>query len=172
MENWKDQKNFKLFEIFDFFFCQAQFSLSSWIFCLDFTYIQPIYLCVKNYFNSRNPNNTQINYFLQTIAPLNFDCFLLKNSVSKFNILEKIIFDSWKYHLTHLFPTEMKLLKCSIVLVFLNWFYLRTKTQKLPKFLNLWNLCQAHKNSAQNMPGWWFDGCELLQDWTEVSSCN
>ena len=96
---WKTGKTRKILNYLKsliFFFCQAQFSLSSWIFWLDFTYIQPIYLCVKNYFNSRNPNNTQINYFLQTIAPLNFDCFLLKNSVSKFNILEKIIFDSSK----------------------------------------------------------------------------
>ena len=37
---------------------------------------------------------------------------------------------------------------------------------------NLNFLCQAHKNSAQNMPSWWFDGCELLQDWTAVNSCN
>ena len=57
--------------------------------CQDFTYIQPTCLCVKNCFNSLNPNNIKINYFLQAIVPLNFDCLVFKDSVSKFNILER-----------------------------------------------------------------------------------
>ena len=131
MENWKDQKSFKWFEIFDFF-------LSSWIFCLDFTYIQPICLCVKNYFNSLNPNNTQINYFLRTIAPLNFDCFSLKNSVSKFNILEKIIFEN-STSLIY-FPLKWSFSNVPLFSSFWIGFYYRTKTQKLLKFLNLWKI--------------------------------
>ena len=87
MEKWKHRKIFKSLKSLIFFMklnflCEAEFSLS-------ILYLHTTYISAKKYFNSLNPNNTKIIWFLQTITPLNFDCFVLKNSVSKFNILER-----------------------------------------------------------------------------------
>ena len=59
-------------------------------------------------------------------SPPHFHCFLLNKSLFRCNFLDFILItslDSCKEHPSHLFATEMRFCKFSIVSFFSNWFY-------------------------------------------------